>query len=663
MKAIDRARQRQDDEGAILVVALAFLLLFALFIPALLGSTQTGISVSQSLNTQRRDIYAAEAGLRTNVEALRNSRTTAVYNQPCGPTVVGTFNGVQVRVRCDPQPSSGDSGLTRPPFALLALPHVDSTTEGVTDTPTVGGGGGTSDVYVGGDVSSNGFIKRAANSASGHFYISGTAEGHSCVGGNIDDPATGNNVCTVVSTVFADPGLTNTGYAKSGGFPAATDPAAICMTNAAKFLPGYYTHMPSAPGACASKTWWFSPGLYYFDFTSGTHVLDLSSQTVVTGTPNPTNYDPASGSAAPVMPGSCKVDGDLPPYTGTEWIFGADTVLNVGAAAKIELCPTVSDTSQEISLRGYGAAGDAPSGVTTVTDNPTSNTQSPSTAYKVAAVDTGPNAYAIGGALATGVVNSSSSSDITMSGFPDVPTNAVVTKAVLRIKHQETSSGTGNPPTIGATVVYKTGTAGTDVPLGCATGQLCASSTQRLDTVDVTAGYQSTNGASVSQMTVDFGVNSPRNTVTTEALDGIELDITYAPSGVFRLQTGCTVLPVGAAGQCDTLSNDPGAQLYVQGTIYAPLGRIDIATASGDPVQLNRGVIARDIIGAIHPGNGSANPFGIGRPDRLALLTAEVSTNGVDWTPTIESLVRFDDNVATSTTRGRVTYLSWHVIR
>ena len=645
-----------------LLIALGFLLLFALFIPALLGSTGTNLSVSGTLSVQRNELFAAEAGLRTRVEAIRQSRTTAVYGQSCGPTAVGTFNGEQVRVQCAPQPSSGDTALTRPPYALLALPSLGSSLEGITDQPTVGGGGGTSDVYVGGDIASNGKIEHVANGAVSHFYVSGTARGHSCVGGNIDDPATNGNVCSVVATNFPDPGASSSGYAKTGGFPAALDPAATCLANATRFAPGYYTHMPSAPGGCASKPWWFGPGLYYFDFVTGAHVLDLTARTVVAGTPNLANFNPTSGSAAPVMPGSCKVDGDIfsTPANGVEWVFGADTVLTVGSSGKVELCPTTSTTAQEISIRGYGAAGEAAPAPTTTTEHPTANVQTPNTAYVSGPSDTGPSAYAIDGITANSAVGSNSTSMITLKTIQDIPAGASVATMVLKIKHQETYTGTGAAPAISAVVHY--GATSATVGVGCGSNQLCRSSTSRLDSFDITAPYLA-SGSTIPAVSVDFGVDSPRNTTTNEALDGVELDVTYVSSGAFRLQSGCAILPVGTAGQCDTVSNDPGALLYVQGTVYAPLGRVDITTASGDPVQLNRGVIARDIRGAIHPGNGSANPFGIGRPKRLALLTAEVSTDGVHWTPRLESLVRFDDNIATGTTRGRVTYISWHVLR
>jgi hypothetical protein len=253
-----------------------------------------------------------------------------------------------------------------------------------------------------------------------------------------------------------------------------------------------------------------------------------------------------------------------------------------------------------------------------------------------------------------------------VSTFDSLPANASVEKVLLRIKHGETYAAPGVAPTLTATVTYADGST-TTVPVGavnCASGSFCTSSTGavREDTLDVTQAYLASTATNVPAVRVTFQVTAKATPTTVEALDGIALDVTYAPSGGFRRQSGCAVLPISSDNHCDTVTNSAGGSLFVQGTVDTPLGRVNITTATGDPVQFNRGVIARDIVGAIHPGNGQANPFGLGRPTRLAVLTAEVLRDGV-WRPTITSMVRLDDSIAAGTTRGRVTYISWRVIR
>lgn len=655
MKKLRTRLDIRNDDGAVLVVALAFLLLLALFIPALLGTTSTSLSVSSTVSEQREQLNAAEVGLRSRVEALRRSRTAAVFGASCGPEAVGTYNGYDVRVQCTPQPSSGESGLTRPPYALLALPTPGSAAEGVADSPTNGSGGGTSDVYVGGKVASNGIVRRVANSASGHFYIAGTAQGRSCVGTNIDNPDTGQeDICQVVSTVFTDPGVTNNAYDRVGGFPSSVNPAATCLPNASRFSPGYYTSMPTTPCG-ASLPWWFSPGSYYFDFLgSGSHTLDFDGRTVVAGTPAPTNFDPNTAGSGPSLPGACKVDGDLPPYDGTEFIFGGDTTMNTGDG-DVEICPTVSFTTQQISLRGYGAGGEASPGITTVPRLATQNSLNPSGGYI-----TPSGAYNPADATAAvATVPANSSRTITVRSFPAMPANASIEKVLVKVRHQETSIA--SVASLAMTATYADGST-TVMPLGCQTGELCSSGAIEDDELDITADFMKAQSTSVQSVTLAFRVQSASGIGTIEQLHGLSLEVTYAPPGDFRRQTGCAVIPISANDQCDTLTNAVNGSLYVQGTVYAPLGRVNITTATGDPVQFNRGVIARDIAGAIHPGNGSANPFGLGRPERLALLIAEVLEDS-NWVPRIESLVRFNDNIAVGTTRGRATTISWRARR
>ena len=101
--------------------------------------------------------------------------------------------------------------------------------------------------------------------------------------------------------------------------------------------------------------------------------------------------------------------------------------------------------------------------------------------------------------------------------------------------------------------------------------------------------------------------------------------------------------------------------MFVQGTVYTPLTRVDITTGTADTVQFNRGIIARDIVAEIKPGNGSSHSFGLGEADRLVLLTVDVQINGT-WTPRLQSLVSIKDSDF-STPGLKVTYLSWNDLR
>lgn len=630
-------RRRPDDDGSVLVLTLFFLITVGFIVTGLLNFSLTSLSTSTALLDQRKQVYAAEGGLYSAVQTIRGTANLGAENAACATVnTPSAINGFATRVTCVPQPGSGVTALNRPKYALLALPASGSLTEGVSDSPTNGAGGGNSKVYIGASVASNGIVERVANSASGAFVIDGTAVARSaCLGSNIESVAGVSN-CTTTGTDFADPGLANpTGYALAGGFPAATDPAATCLTNAAKFVPGWYTSAPAAPAACAAKPYWFSPGLYYFDFTgAGSHLWTVNNR-VVGGTPDPARYDPTTGSAL-AMPGSCKTETDVPPYPGVQFVFGADTTLAIGASGEVELCPTPSATNQQIAVYGYGAMGQASTGVTTSTRNPVSTTSATFLLPN--------NAQAIDGSVATRTWVTGSTSTLTASGFAALPGGASIEKVLLRVKHSETAAVS----TLATTV--------TGVPAGTLT--LTKSPALHEDALDVTAALQQ-SGTALSAISVAFSATSTGGATAT--LDGIALDVTYAPSGGFREQTGCALTPVTAVSQCDTLSTTPGSTLYLQGTVYAPLGRVDVVTADGDPVQLNRGLIARDIVAEIHPGNGASHAFGLGRPDRLVLLTASVQV-GATWVPRVESLVALNDNVV-GTPGSSVRVVSWRALR
>jgi hypothetical protein len=638
-------RRRSDDDGSVLVLTLFFLITVGFIVTGLLNFSLTSLSTSAALLDQRKQVYAAEGGLYSAVQSIRGTANLGAENAAC-PTVttVSAINGFATRVACLPQPGSGVSAVNRPQYALLALPASGSLTEGVSDSPTNGAGGGNAKVYIGASVASNGIVERVANSNSGAFVIDGTAVARgACLGGNIENVAGASN-CTTTATDFVDPGVANpTGYALAGGFPASTDPAATCLTNAAKFVPGWYTSAPTAPGACSTKPYWFSPGLYYFDFTgAGSHLWTIGN-TVVGGTPDTANYDPTAGSAAPAMPGSCKTESDVPPYAGVQFVLGADTTIAVGAAGAVELCPTPSATNQQIVVYGYGAMGQTSTGVTTSTRNPASAT-GPASTYAPAA-----STQAIDGTTAshTWTTVSTRAATLTASAFAALPSGASIEKVVLRIKHSEAS--TTAVATLAATV---TGVTGTLAPTkGTALHE---------DAFDVTASLQQ-SGTALSAISVAFTATAATAQATSATVDGIALDVTYAPTGGFRRQTGCALTPVTAASQCDTLSTTSGSELHLQGTVYAPLGRVDVVTATGDPVQLNRGVIARDIVAEIHPGNGASHAFGLGRPDRLVLLTVSVQV-GAAWVPRLESLVSLDDNVV-GTPGSAFRIVSWRALR
>src|SRR4051812_22405937 len=74
-----RKRLRQvsssHDDGAILLIALAFLLLFGVFIAALLGETSTSFKATQVVQSRIAKTYNADAGIDYAIMKMRRDAT------------------------------------------------------------------------------------------------------------------------------------------------------------------------------------------------------------------------------------------------------------------------------------------------------------------------------------------------------------------------------------------------------------------------------------------------------------------------------------------------------------------------------------------------------------------------------------------------------------
>jgi hypothetical protein len=640
-------RDASSDEGVLLVLTLMFLTVFGLWFAAILQFTGSSFLTTDSVNLQRAKLYAADAAINEAVTNMRSSATSGQVGSSCDFDTPSPINGQSVHVLCQPVAGSGTTTTTRPQYDLLAL--TSATDEGIIETPTGGAGGGGADAVVNGPVYSNGVVAR--NASSSHTWtINGTAQAVvSCI--KITTPPG----CTSGQAKALDP---NYGMA-SNGFPSQTNPAAACMPGAAKFVPGYYTSAPVRPAGCASKPMWFSPGMYYFDFTSASHLWTLTG-TVVGGTPNPTNFDPTSASGALSMPGSCVGDDAPPPNDGVEFVFGADTTMSIDKNANVELCPPPSTTSQEISIYGYGGDNQTSPGLTTVTQTGTAaSTSSPAftTPAQGAAVDASSADVTFTASKKTAVE--------TVSKFAPLPNNSSVEKATLQVVHWESNA-------LGSMAFDVKNTQTNDdlcTTYAAVCNQVVKNNTVgHEDDLDVTTWLQSElaqDATTLQDLQVTYTVKSAGKTSQDAHLDGAQLKIKYAPPGNFRDEAGCAVLPAGMttsdAHRCPVLSipTEMTGAFYTSGTVYAPLASVEVVTSQGDPVELSRGVIARSITAYIAPGGSTSNAFDFAvSSDRLVLLTAKIG--GVSITRT---LVRFDDTTNHSKPGSTVDVESWEYLR
>ncbi|MFT5222306.1 MAG: hypothetical protein ACI867_000605, partial [Glaciecola sp.] len=94
------------QDGAALMMALLFLLLFAIAVPALLGLSFSSLRFATAAEDRGRAAYASDGAIDSVIANLRASTTLGAEGGPaCGGTI--DSNSTSILVRCTPQSGSG----------------------------------------------------------------------------------------------------------------------------------------------------------------------------------------------------------------------------------------------------------------------------------------------------------------------------------------------------------------------------------------------------------------------------------------------------------------------------------------------------------------------------------------------------------------------------
>jgi hypothetical protein len=623
------------DDGQVLMLALVFLGFVALVLAATLTAAASSLHATQLSTQQRDERYAAEAGVLAAAARMQSDPSQNLGRDPganpqsapdCGfhPSSDGSgfvVNSMQVDVTCTPHTGSGagTDGANRPPYSVLALTEQGSASnEGVIAV-------NVPNVQVFGPVGSAGACNIPA-----------------CPTPPTNPPP-------------SDPGQggLDSRYAPdSPSKPATTDPVPSCDASTATFSPGTYTKPPSITGC--NKPWWFKPGDYYFDFNnSGSHVWIINT-TVVGGLT--TGWD--GRRQAPSLPGSCRTDQNLAATDGVQFVFGGDSTMQVGPTGAVELCAKPSTFRQEIAIYGMTPAVSGIAGPTSQTLNPDPTTAANNVAPYVP-YDVPGNAAVVDGQNAQALIPAAGTSWINVGGFPALPAGSIITDATVNVVHHEDpamqsfSVGVNDGPTPILSQTFPVNTtcnAGPNpscfTPFGIPTQVL-------------------TDPTLISRLNVTFTATAPSGGGASynSFVDGIQLVLhVYLPGG-YRPLVGCTQQTTGTQANpsqpCPLVSTVPGAQLYVQGTVYAPTGGLDVNGQTTDPVRFNRGIIARTVV--FRAGNGGFGP-GVtagGAFNRWVVLEARAGPN---LNLRVATTVMFDDAQAFVQKRlPAITYNNWDV--
>src|SRR5205807_2675450 len=114
-------------------------------------------------------------------------------------------------------------------------------------------------------------------------------------------------------------------------------PACNNKNKIAEFVPGLYTSADTFNN-CKASWFYFDPGQYYFDFTTGSHIWDVTN-TVVGGTLTAPKTD-----TPPSVPKACVNPINTMSAVGVEFAFGGDSQVVFDKSSAFEICATYSST-------------------------------------------------------------------------------------------------------------------------------------------------------------------------------------------------------------------------------------------------------------------------------------------------------------------------------
>jgi Tfp pilus assembly protein PilX len=101
-------RRLRDEDGAALLLALAFMVFFGLVITVLLGFAEASVRVTQNLREQRDVVYAADGAMDGAIQYARSNPEAGAFGRPascsapCVPCITYTvaLNGETATVTC-----------------------------------------------------------------------------------------------------------------------------------------------------------------------------------------------------------------------------------------------------------------------------------------------------------------------------------------------------------------------------------------------------------------------------------------------------------------------------------------------------------------------------------------------------------------------------------
>ncbi|MFC7615674.1 hypothetical protein ACFQV2_21425 [Actinokineospora soli] len=480
MKRVDL----RDDSGATLIMVLVLVTVMAVGLSALLTLTDTNVRATVALREQAAAVYDADGAMQTAINGIRESAYTGASGQHCfggsdtmsvpAPSGTGsaavtcTADPAKVLVHC---PSLAT--CNRPGSAVLTLGRTAGEDGLHIEQPNAG-----STFRVHGTIFSNSTIAvdNGTLSTNARVYARGT-----CTGTIVSTPAPSCDYGSTANPLGDDPG-----YAPATSVvpPWRALPACTTPDSVVAFEPGYYddaaglSAMMAGNSACRRSTWWFKPGVYYFDFhNSGSNanpvlpnapnVWTVDDGHLVAGTPvNAAGAVVATPSVPAAIPGACQNPIKNAGAVGVQFIFGGDSQFAV-KSGQVEICGTYSVTRPPVAVYGLKSGSDT---VTTANGaQPTSVTPgafADATTARLASLE---GTYAAGSfaSWTTNANTNNQSGQVTTDGYGQttIPAGSVLVSAKLRVGHRYRPQAGGRPSEALSAIVTPAGAPAFTVPV------------------------------------------------------------------------------------------------------------------------------------------------------------------------------------------------------
>ena len=621
---------------------------------ALLTFSDTSIRTTVALRDQAGDAYTADGAAQVAINNLSKGygfKSPALFENAAGSTCFGSEGGTlnlkdflpaangrnetapsSASIVCTADPETGVNATAvsitsanRPAQAIMTLGRTTGEDGINIEAPS------TNPLAVKGPVKSNSNINVVSGALSSTAAV--TAYG-TCSGSIVSIPA---KKCPT-RTTLVDPGYASPATVVPTYQAVPADVPASCPGGVVTFVPGYYdnaialTALMTGNGDCGGSTWWFKPGMYYFDFHNNTNDSDVYRGTafgsdlsadpwgitadqwritrghLVAGTPADSDGNAiASPGASPTIPGSCQNPINPTAAAGVQFIFGGDSQLALGGSADAEICGTYHADQPPIGVFGLKSGTATPTTANALKMSTVTNQGNFTNATKASLV-----AQDTKWATWNKTTTTSDTSTITVSGYKPtaIPAGSIVKSATVRVSHGNsmkyvaadklavtlTPQGvTGSPAGPAIT---------TDLPLTFDSAEL------KVDGLDIYGGgtsvfdtYVHDNGFTGADMAYAATLSHPG----IENLDTIQIDITYVKP-TFRKEKITTityncmsaVYTRSSSTACAVLSTSiptmpfTGA-FYIQGTTYTPVAAIDLTLSNATQPVLPFGVISRSL--------------------------------------------------------------------